>query len=200
MDVLIAEDEVVARRLLEAALADWGYGVRSVARGDDALAALAEPGAPRLAVLDWMMPGMDGPDVCRNARDKPEGDSLYLLLLTARDAKDDIVRGLGAGADDFVTKPFDREELRARLAVGRRIVELQTRLEQRVAELQRAMAEVRQLRDLLPICSYCKRIREGEAYSKSVEAYLAEHSEARFSHGVCPDCYEKHVRPAIEDL
>lgn len=200
MDVLIAEDDAVARRLLEATLKDWGYDAHSVARGDQALAALAEPNAPRLALLDWMMPGMDGPDVCREARQRPEGDTLYLLLLTARDAKTDIVKGLESGADDFVTKPFDREELRARLAVGRRIVELQSRLEQRVAELERAMAEVRQLRDLLPICSYCKRIREGEAYTTSVEAYLAEHSEARFSHGVCPDCYEKHVRPAIEDL
>jgi DNA-binding response OmpR family regulator len=200
VDVLIAEDDAVSRRLLEATLESWGYAVRSVDRGDAALSALAEPAGPRLAVLDWVMPGMDGPDVCRSARALEEGDTLYLLLLTAKHAKTDIVRGLESGADDFVTKPFDHQELRARLAVGCRIIALERRLRQRVADLERAMAEVKQLRDLLPICSYCKRIREGEGYTKSVEAYLAEHSDARFSHGVCPECYEKHVLPGLEGL
>jgi DNA-binding response OmpR family regulator len=146
------------------------------------------------------MPGIEGPELCERVRSRPDGELFHILLLTARGAKSDIVAGLKSGADDFVTKPFDRDEMRARLAVGRRVVELQDRLTQRVRELEQAMAEVRLLRGLLPICSYCKRIREGEAYTRSVEAYFAAHTDAQFSHGVCPECYERHVRCQIDHL
>ncbi len=199
-NVLIADDDAVSRRLLEATLQGWGYEVRVATGGKAAWKVLSEPGAPRLAVLDWMMPDLDGLQICRQVRQLPEGGRFYILLLTAKMEKEDIVVGLESGADDYVTKPFHLDELKARVAVGRRILELQDSLADRVRELEKALAEVRQLRGLLPICSYCKRIREGDEYSKSVEAYLAEHSEAKFSHGVCRDCYEKYVKPQLEKL
>ena len=124
----------------------------------------------------------------------------YVLLLTAKTQTDDIVTGLEAGADDYVSKPFHREELRARVNNGRRVVELQQHLADRVVELEDALTEVKRLSGLLPICAYCKRIREGDTYWQAVEAYLADHSEAQFSHCVCPDCYEKVVRPELEKM
>jgi response regulator RpfG family c-di-GMP phosphodiesterase len=114
---------------------------------------------------------------------------MYLILVTARESSGDIVAGLDAGADDYVIKPFVAEELRARVAVGVRVLTLQERLAERVAELQAALLSVKQLRGLLPICSYCKRIRGDDQYWQQVEGYIAEHSDAQFSHGICPTCY-----------
>jgi phosphoserine phosphatase RsbU/P len=200
MKVLIAEDDMVSRRLLESTLAKWGYEAVTAEDGAQAWELLSRPNSPRLAILDWMMPGLDGPEVCRRLRLTPHGAHSYVLLLTARTERHDAVVGLEAGADDFITKPFDRDELRARLNVGRRIVQLQERLEVRVLDLERALAEVRQLRGLLPICAYCKRVREGDEYRQSLEQYFARHTDAKFSHGVCPECFEKYVRPGLAEL
>ncbi len=149
---------------------------------------------PELAILDWMMPGMDGLEICRKVREASRAQPTYLILLTARDSKDDIVEGLEGGADDYVRKPFDREELRARVGVGVRVVELQRSLAARVRELEEALGRVKQLQGLLPICSYCKKIRDDGNYWRQVESYITDHSEAQFSHGICPDCYEKFVK------
>jgi DNA-binding response OmpR family regulator len=139
MKVLIAEDELVSRRVLETALTQWGHDVTACADGGEAWETLQEADAPRLAILDWMMPVLEGTEVCRLAREHPRARRTYIILLTGRGQKDDIVAGLAAGADDYVTKPFDREELRARLRVGTRIVELQdTVLE---AERRRVLTE-----------------------------------------------------------
>ncbi len=167
---------------------------------DDLITFPVKPEAPHLAILDWMMLDLDGLELCRKIRQHAEGGRSYILLLTAKMQKEDIVVGLQSGADDYIIKPFHLDELQARVAVGKRIVELQERLADRVQELERALSEVKRLRGLLPICSYCKRIREGDEYTKSVEAYLAQHSDAKFSHGVCRDCYERFVKPQLEML
>ena len=200
MRVLIAEDDAVSRRVLEATLVKWGYHVIVTCDGDEAWAVLREAGCPRLLVLDWMMPGTDGTDLCTRLRARGDGSSFYILLLTAKTQKEDIVSGLRAGADDYVTKPFHHEELRARVATGRRILDLQRSLAERIAQLEAALTEVKQLSGLLPICAYCKRIREGDSYWQAVEAYIAGHSDAQFSHAVCPDCYEKVVKPQLDEL
>ena len=109
-----------------------------------------------------------------------------------------MITGLQAGADDYVTKPFDHEELRARVQVGIRIIELQTMLERQVVELQDALTRVRQLSGLLPICSYCKKVRDDGNYWQQVEQYVSTHSNVQFSHGICPDCYAKVVQPQLD--
>lgn len=191
MQILIAEDEPVSRRLLVKTLEQWGYEVVICEDGTSAWNALQAPDAPNIAVLDWMMPGMDGPEICRGVRESGAARQPYLMLLTSRTRMQDVVAGLKAGADDYLTKPVDREELEARLSVATRVVQLQQRLADRVVELEEAISRVRQLQGLLPICAYCKRIRRDDNYWQQLEAYIAEHSEADFSHGVCPPCLEK---------
>jgi len=198
--ILIAEDDMVSRRLLEATLIKWGYEVVVTCDGAEAWAALQCADAPPLAILDWMMPGMDGIELCRTVRQALMPTPPYLILLTAKGHREDIVTGLRSGANDYVTKPFDREELRARVQVGIRIVELQQSLADRVKALENALARVKQLQGLLPICSYCKKIRDDQNYWQQVENYISEHSEAQFSHSICPDCYERRVKPELDQL
>ena len=157
----------------------------------------ADPAIP-LVVLDWMMPGLTGPEICRKLRQRQTDQPTYVILLTSRDSREDIVSGLEAGANDYVTKPFDFDELRARVQVGQRVVQLQKILAERVRELEVALTSVKMLQGLLPICLYCKKIRDDRNYWQQVDKYVADHSEARFSHGICPECYEKVVKPELD--
>jgi phosphoserine phosphatase RsbU/P len=198
--VLIAEDDAVSRHLLEATLAKWGYEVVVTVDGLQALEVLSQPNAPSLAILDWMMPGLDGSQVCLKARELVGERLLYMILLTAKGRKEDIVEGLTAGADDYVIKPFDRAELKARINAGERILRLQAELAARVKELELALTNVKLLQGLLPICCYCKKIRDDKNYWQQVDTYVADHSEAQFTHGICPDCRDKIVKPELERL
>lgn len=128
MRVLIAEDDSISRRMLEAFMVKWGYEVIVATQGEEAWGILQGNDSPQLAVLDWMMPGRDGIDICRSLRQRKGRPYTYILLLTARGQKEDIVEGFEAGTDDYVIKPFDPYELRARLRAGQRIVELQEQL------------------------------------------------------------------------
>jgi sigma-B regulation protein RsbU (phosphoserine phosphatase) len=128
MKILIAEDNMTTRRILETILVKWNYDVISACDGNEAWKKLHEKDPPKLVILDWMMPGINGVEICRRLRQEDPGKPMYIILLTARDEKNDIVEGLGAGADDYIAKPFDKEELRARIDVGRRVVELQAAL------------------------------------------------------------------------
>jgi DNA-binding response OmpR family regulator len=188
--VLVADDDPVAARILSAALRSWDLDVEVVFDGASAWAAMNLQHTP-MAILDWMMPEIDGPELCRRLRANPATANAYILLLTARETSADMVHGLDAGADDYITKPFDREELRARVHVGVRVATLQEKLEDRVYELQKALADVRQLEGFLSICSYCKRIRTEEQSWEQMERYISDHSNAQFSHGICPSCFEK---------
>lgn len=200
MEILIAEDDAVSRRLLEICLLRWGYEVVTAKDGIEALEILSRENRPPLAILDWMMPGLDGVEVCRRVHQSHALLPSHIILLTARNGKADIVHGLDAGADDYISKPFDREELRARVQVGVRLVELQWKLAERVDDLTHALQQVKHLQGLLPICSYCKKIRGDNNYWQQVESYISQHSEAQFSHGICPDCFETVVRPELNRL
>ena len=189
MQVVIAEDDRVTGEILARTLQRWEYQTTLVGDGAEAWERLRSAAEPTLAILDWMMPGMDGPDVCRRVRAELPLANMYLLLFTARQSRGDVIAGLDAGADDYIIKPFDPDELRARIAVGARVLGLQQKLAERVTELQAALSNVKQLRGLLPICSYCKRIRGDDQYWQQVEGYIAQHSDAQFSHGICPTCY-----------
>jgi DNA-binding response OmpR family regulator len=197
---LIAEDDAVSRRLLEATLVKWGYEVVVTTDGLQALEVLSQSDAPSLAILDWMMPGLDGAQVCLKARELAGERLLYMILLTAKGRKEDIVEGLTAGADDYVIKPFDRSELKARINAGERILRLQAELASRVKELELALTNVKLLQGLLPICCYCKKIRDDKNYWQQVDTYVADHSEAQFTHGICPDCRDKIVKPELARL
>lgn len=131
--VLIADDDPLTRMWLQTVLEAWQYEVISVANGDEALHVLSSENAPKLALLDWLMPGVDGTDVCRRLRADPHGRFTYLIILTSRSGTADIVEALDAGADDFVSKPFEPEELRVRLRVGERIIRLQRELQLRAS-------------------------------------------------------------------
>jgi sigma-B regulation protein RsbU (phosphoserine phosphatase) len=198
--VLIAEDDAVSRRMLQVHLTRWGYQVVVATDGAEAWRVLQNGDPPKLAILDWMMPVMDGIEVCRRVREAPRPSPTYVIILTARGGSEDIVRGFEAGTDDYITKPFNGEELRARVQVGARILGLQTSLADRVSELEDALAGVRHLQGLLPICCYCKKIRDDQNYWQQVESYISSHSEAQFSHGVCPECFEKLVKPELNKL
>ena len=128
MKILVADDDRVSRHLLERALVKWGYDVVLANDGAEAWRALQQEDAPRLAILDWMMPAMDGVQICREVRKRPEQPYTYLILLTAKTQKQDVTAGIEAGADDYLTKPFDDNELRARVRTGRRILEFQDKL------------------------------------------------------------------------
>lgn len=130
MRILIADDESISRRMLHALLEKWGYEVIAAEDGDSAWAKLRAPDAPRMALLDWMMPGQNGVDVCRALRKERPEPYTYILLLTAKDSKDGVVEGLESGADDYLTKPFNPQELRARIRVGLRLLELEDNLVQ----------------------------------------------------------------------
>lgn len=200
MKILIAEDETVSRLLLEDTLREWGYDVIAAGTGREALDFLTTSDPPPLAIVDWMMPEMDGVEFTRAVRETESG--LYIIVLTAKSAKEGVVAALHAGADDYLTKPFDRDELHARLQAGVRIVRLQEERAARIIELQKALADVKQLQGLLPICAYCHKIRQvGEddrTYWSQIEQYITEHTDAVFSHGVCPACEELHVKPDHE--
>lgn len=192
MRLLIAEDDATSRLYLLKILENWGFEVEDTRDGEEAWAAIQRSDCPRIAILDWMMPGRDGPELCRNARDLPHGDSFYFILLTALDRKENIVQGLDAGADDYLAKPYDKDELRSRIRVGERILNLQSALSDRVEELEEALAEVKTLQGIIPICMHCHRIRNTAEAWERMEKYVENRSDAQFSHSLCPECLEKH--------
>ncbi len=190
MKVLIADDDVVLRHSLKVHLERWSYQVEECADGREAWKALQVGNPASVAVIDWNMPGIDGPTICQELRKVPALSAMYVILLTSNNEQKDVVAGLESGADDYIVKPFDWNELRARLRIGARIVGLQQTLAARVSELQVALANVRTLSGLLPICAYCKRVRDDKDYWQQIEQYVGDHSQAEFSHGICPECLD----------
>ena len=193
MRVLVADDDVISRKLVTTHLQKWGHDVLAVDNGTDAEDALRSNPDVRLAVLDWMMPGKDGVEVCAAIKQNQGRPFVYVLMLTAKTQKEDLVRALDAGADDYVIKPFDAAELKARVRAGERIIHLESNLQAKIIQLEQALAHVRRLQGIIPICAWCKRIRDDQDFWSSVEEYFAEHSSAEFTHGICPDCRQKQV-------
>jgi phosphoserine phosphatase RsbU/P len=193
MNVLIAEDDAALRLMLESLLTEWGYSVTCAEDGDAAWKMLCLPEHPHLVILDWMMPGIEGPEIVRRLREREPENPYYAIIMTSRSSKDSAARALNTGADDFVGKPFDTDELQARVAVGTRVNGLQKALSDRVEDLYRTLARVKQLEGIIPICAYCKKIRDDGNSWNQLEQYISDHSEAKFSHGVCPHCAEEQL-------
>lgn len=186
MKILAVEDDAVARAVLRKALHRLGHDVVEAHDGDAAWARLqTEP--VRVVVSDWMMPHSDGLELCQRIRRRTGQEYIYFILLTSRDATEENSRAAAdAGVDDFLTKPLDLAELWTRLRVAERILGY--------------TKQVRQLEELLPICSYCKKIRDDRNYWQQMEGYISERTGSDFSHSVCPDCYTRVVLPEIERL
>ena len=198
--VLVADDDAVSRTIVGAMLRKAGFDVVPVSDGDEAWARLNADDSPSLALLDWMMPGLAGPEVARRLRQRGDATPPYVILLTSRDSSADVVAGLRAGADDYVTKPAHEDELIARVNVGARVVQLQAALADRVRSLEEALANVQTLQTLLPMCAYCKSVRNDQNYWEKVETYFHQHSGVQFSHSYCPSCYNKFVKPQLDAL
>ena len=191
MKVLVAEDDSTSRTLLYAVLTKKGYEVIAVENGADALEALQKEAHPPIAILDWMMPQMDGVNVIKNLRKAERSQPVYIIMLTTKHSKSDIITALQSGANDYLAKPFDIGELTARVSVAKRMVELQASLADKIKELETANDQIKTLSGIVPICANCKNIRDDSGYWRQVEEYVSNHSEAIFSHGICPDCMEK---------
>lgn len=205
--ILGVDDDPVSRLLLEATLSSRGHLVTMAGDGAKAwrlIESLTRPKSaselsdPLLAILDLFMPGVDGLELCQRIRNLPPDRMVYTILLTSCGGHESVVAGLEAGAHDYIVKPFDPDELNARVQVGLRVLRLQQALAERVRDLEEAIVQVKQLHGLLPICTYCKSIRRDDNYWQQVEHYIAAHSEAQFSHGICPGCYEKMIEPQLE--
>jgi len=177
MRILVADDDTVSRLLLVAALRKLGHEVVATKDGREAWSAFQTETFP-LLILDWMMPEVDGLDLCRRVRAENRARYTYIILLTMMEGKGSYLAAMDAGADDFITKPFDDDQLAARLHAAERIVNLQS--------------EVKQLQGLLPICSWCKKIRNDHNEWQQVEEYLASRTDANFSHGICQECLATH--------
>ena len=197
MNILVADDHESNRKLLAAILTAEGYTVREARDGGEALTVLRDLTGPLVALIDWQMPVLTGLEVCREVRGTPAAQFRHLILVTARDSAEDIVEGLGTGAHDYVTKPFDEAELLARVRIGSEMITLQHALADRVRALEAAVAEIKQLKGLLPMCSYCKSVRDDKNYWQQVEGYLASHADVKVSHGVCPKCFEQQIVPQM---
>jgi len=181
--ILAVEDDAVARAVLRQALRRLGHEAIEAADGESAWELLQnEP--VRVVVSDWIMPRSDGLDLCRRIRARVGADYIYFILLTSRDASaDNQTAAADAGVDDFLTKPLDLPELWTRLRVAERILRYTT--------------QVRQLEEMLPICSYCKKIRDDKNYWQQIEHYMNAHAGTNFSHGVCPECYDRVLVPQM---
>jgi sigma-B regulation protein RsbU (phosphoserine phosphatase) len=190
--VLAVEDDAATLSLLKGVLAKRDYEVLTVDRAGAALAAMREPGAPDLVILDRILPDGDGLEVCRKYRALPGAGMKYIILLTVKGSKRDIVAGLAAGANDYIIKPFDGEELLARVEVGVRFIELHKALTAKIAELGAALGHIKKLQGILPICMHCHKIRTDKTSWQRIEGYISDHAEVRFSHGICPDCEKKY--------
>jgi DNA-binding response OmpR family regulator len=184
--ILAVEDDAVSRAVLRQALRKLGHEVIEAANGESAWQ-LATQEHVRVVVSDWSMPQMDGLELCRRIRKAAGKDYTYFILLTARDATGENQQAAAdAGVDDFLTKPLDFDELWNRLRVAERILRYAT--------------QVRQLEEMLPICSYCKKIRDDQNYWQQIEGYINERTGSEFSHSICPDCYQRVVIPEIEKM
>lgn len=197
--ILLADDDDKTRQILAHYLKKWDFTVTTCQDGMEAAALLETDNAPAIALIDWEMPGLEGVEICRRVRGRPgKHPYTYIILVTGRSDKSEVASGLAAGADDYVTKPFDVDELHARLLVGQRVVSLERRLAEHIVRLREALDQMGQIQDAAPVCvcPVCKQIRDSEAHWQPVETYLQEHAGTPVTPVVCPACCGKLQSPS----
>lgn len=181
--ILIVDDQPENIRMLMEVLKD-AYATIPATNGEAALKkALGEP-PPDLILLDILMPGIDGYEVCRRLKSQSQTHDIPVIFITAISEVMDAAKAFDVGAVDYVTKPFNPVTIKAR-------IQTHVQHSRTMKDLQDALARVKQLSGLLPICSHCKKVRDDQGYWNQIESYIDAHSEARFSHGICPDCIKK---------
>ncbi|MBI2926547.1 MAG: response regulator [Verrucomicrobia bacterium] len=185
MKILIAEDDAASRKILEAILRSLGHEVVAANNGQEAWEAF-DRDPVRLIVSDWLMAVVDGLALCKKVRARPKTPYTYFIMLTARSEREKYEEAMAGGVDDFLAKPLSRTDLTIRLRVAERILGYTT--------------QIRELKKLLPICMYCKKIRDDQDYWHGVEAYIHAHTGTDFSHSICPVCYEQHIKPQLAEL
>ncbi len=188
MRILVADDEATSRALLTGILEEDGHETVESVDGLSTWNALQEANAPELVILDWIMPGIDGIEVLRRLRRTESEHKTYVIMVTDKSERMNIVDALNSGADDYLSKPYDANELCARVSVGCRMLLMQSALLTKCTELSSALEHIKTLRGILPICAQCKKIRDDQGYWSQVEEYVAMHTEAEFTHGICPKC------------
>jgi DNA-binding response OmpR family regulator len=197
--ILVAEDDVISRHLLVNLLVKNGYEVISCEDGNEAWEHLSKPDGPRLAILDWMMPGLRGIEICKRIREENLKISPYLIILTAsKNEKKDVLEIFRTGTNDYIEKPFNANELIARVKLGEEHIKLQIELDERIMALEEAYQHIKTLQGILPICMHCHNIRNDNESWERLEDYISRHTEAQFSHGICPKCAEK-LYPGLVD-
>jgi len=189
--VLVAEDDERSRNGLVRLLQRDGYEVTVANDGQAALHVLLAPNPPQIALLDWEMPRLDGIHVCWAVRSTPGNPYTYIIMVTAKADATDALAAFAAGVDDFLSKPIDSLQLLARLRCGERVLGLEQRSAERISQLKNASAEVRKLRSLLPICRYCKKVRDGADRWHEFEGFVHDNAGSEFSNVICPECLDK---------
>jgi sigma-B regulation protein RsbU (phosphoserine phosphatase) len=195
MRVLIAEDGGVARKILETNLKKWGYEVVATSNGLQAWEELNKEDAPCLAILDWLMPDMTGPEVCKKIREQETNKYTYVILVTARGQKDDIFEGFAAGADDYLTKPYDKQELFWRLRVGERIVRLQSTLNKKSSKVDDIIRDFQKLSTRMPACNEGDKMVEIEAFLQSLGSMLASAQSENGTAGQKAESADQIIKP-----
>jgi sigma-B regulation protein RsbU (phosphoserine phosphatase) len=191
--ILVADDDVITRRIVENVISKNGYDVVSCQNGTEAWEHLSSPRGPKLAILDWVMPGMQGIEICKKIREQKLKINPYLIILTASmNEKKDVLESFRTGANDYIEKPFDSNELIARVKLGEKLIKLQIELSERIKALEEAYQHIRTLQGILPICMHCHNIRNDNESWERVEEYISRHTDAQFSHGLCPKCMKKY--------
>ena len=188
MKILIAEDEYTTRLMVQVCLENWGYSIESVEDGETAWDIINQKNPPQIAVLDWEMPGISGVELCRKIKALDRSSPIHVILLTARDSKNDISKGFEAGADDYITKPFNDDELRARIRVAERIVTIQSSLNSSLEELREALDLVQAFEEPVAICGKCQKIGGFDGSWRSPKELLEYPVDPRFIELDCPDC------------
>ena len=197
-NILVVDDTKMNLRILVEALGNEGYRVRPALNGEIALEA-AQKEVPDLILLDILMPGMDGYQVCETLKQDENLKEIPVIFISALDEVGDKMKGFRAGGVDYISKPFQTEEVLARVRTHLTLRNLQKDLQEKNIHLQKlnrdlqsALDEIKTLRGIIPICSHCKKIRNDDDSWQRIEKYIGEHSEAEFSHGICPECLKKY--------
>lgn len=189
MKILIAEDEFTTRMMVQVCLEKWGYRVDSVTNGEEAWARMQKNDAPQIAILDWEMPVLDGLEVCRRVKEMNVDNPPYVILLTSRDSQVDIIRGFDAGADDYMTKPFNDDELRARTRVAERLVRTQASLVDTVGELREALNQLEMFESGVQVCRSCHKVYTmHDGLWQNFDAVVEKGDDSPLVLTSCPEC------------